>query len=255
MKRREADNMKKLKFLIIISALLVPLLSGCGANAELEGATNGKGNKEELIEIRIDAYDVEDTALRDSMNAFRTKHPGYKIVLDDHKNVAYEEYVSKVGVELLTNKASDIFLGSFPTVTWSERGMLINLDDLIANDPEFSIDDYETAFIDGCRWESGLFFWPIRVYFDSCGINEALFTELGGDLNRDVNIEVLEDIYDYVDLEKKTIDIDRDELTKDLNLYKKLMNDERLNKVYHKNIFDDIESSDSVQKRIVFMRK
>ncbi|HCJ58897.1 MAG TPA: hypothetical protein DHV55_17240 [Clostridiaceae bacterium] len=143
--------------------------------------------KKLVVYVYRDLLSVYSNAAR----KFESHHKNIKIDLKTHDSIGHFEYTQKLNTEMLTGKGPDIICNYYPLREYAEKGLLVNLDEMIKKDRSFDINDYYEHIINGCRQEEKLYAMPINYDFKCFFVNEKLMKEK--------NI-TLDDDYTFVDL-------------------------------------------------------
>jgi multiple sugar transport system substrate-binding protein len=80
----------------------------------------------------------------------------------DPKNI--EKYVSTVGAELMSGKASDIiFTSGLPYKKYADKKLLENISDLMSKDSSFQSNQYYTNIFDAMKYKGALYTIPVKI--------------------------------------------------------------------------------------------
>lgn len=179
-----------------ITAMLT--LAACGTSS---GTPDGKGSEANpsaepggtktitLSVITSNRY------LETAKTNFETAHPGVKIEIketlaapktDGNKQMVMmgpkdtksaEKYLSTVSTELMSGKASDLFiLDELPYKKYADKKLLENVNDLIKNDATFDRNQYFTNILDAMKYKDGMYAIPIKVSFNLLVGNQDLLS-------------------------------------------------------------------------------
>ncbi|NOV02172.1 ABC transporter substrate-binding protein [Paenibacillus planticolens] len=103
--------------------------------------------------------------------ATKAQGPGQNIVMmtkPDPKNI--EKYVSSVGAELMSGKASDLIVTSnLPYKKYADKKLLENMGDMMNKDASFPKDNYYTGVFEAMKYDGVLYNVPVRI-----GLNKWL---------------------------------------------------------------------------------
>lgn len=112
-------------------------------------------------DIKIDIKEYAAAA----NTAPKAQGPGQNMVMmtkPDPKNI--EKYVSSVGAELMSGKASDLIVTSdLPYKKYADKKLLENMGDLMSKDASFAKDNYYTGIFDAMKYGDVLYTVPVRV--------------------------------------------------------------------------------------------
>lgn len=91
----------------------------------------------------------------------------------DPKNI--EKYVSSVGAELMSGKASDIIvMNELPYKKYADKKLLENIGDLMSKDTTFQKANYYTDIFDAMKYNGALYTVPVRVGLNMWFGNQAI---------------------------------------------------------------------------------
>ncbi|MBI9012923.1 MAG: carbohydrate ABC transporter substrate-binding protein [Clostridiales bacterium] len=136
---------------------------------------------------------------RKTATAFEKENPGIKIEIVEFGKVDSKEYIEKLNLKMMTGDGADIFMSDFPEVTFSQKGYLLALDEMINNDPEFDITDYNANIIENSRLDDELYVFPVRYYYYANVINQKLLQELGATVDSSWDLDDFETVLDIVE--------------------------------------------------------
>lgn len=144
-------------------------------------------NKKKLI---VGGY-FADIGLSNVALQYEKEHPDVDIMINDAREISYEETIQKLNTELMAGKGPDIIFGYFPVVDYIEKGMLVNLEEFINRDKGFSIKDYNENLINASKVEYGFYSLPFDYEMNCFLVNTKLMEQRGIVLNEDINWEQL----------------------------------------------------------------
>ncbi|MGF7058756.1 extracellular solute-binding protein [Brassicibacter mesophilus] len=228
------------------------------SEGELGVYKEGEAEKKEItIELRKD----EEKFLTNAAKKFGKEHPDIKVTVKTNPDIEESQYREKLNTELMAGKGPDIiYLDHYDYIrTYMEKGILVNLDDMIEKDKDFNMIAYDQGIIDMVRLKEKLYTMPIDYeYFHVFVLNERLLNESGISLDdnmtwRDVyNISkilnknskekiyvlpkiednklfdqiIWQDIDYYMDWNKKEARFDSTEFADTLELYRDIKEDD-----------------------------
>lgn len=161
--------------------------SEVGTNAGAEG---------EKAEIIVELTRDYDNLFSKAARKFQEKNPDVKVTVNLYPDLDAYQYRDKLNTELIAGKGPDIlYLRPWDYIrTYIEKGILVNLDEVIEKDKEYNIEDYNTHIVDNARYKDKLYTMPINYYqFYSFVLNEKLLEEKGISLDDNLNWK---DVYD-----------------------------------------------------------
>ena len=178
------------------------LLSGCGASADQESISFTVShtydyykqavelyNQSHEIPVQMENFDlvVSSTGMTSpSGNSVTSDEDGAEEAVRPWMDLKFENYEKMVQTGLLSGNGYDIIdMSGLDYEKYAEKGLLVNLDDLIAADPDFDWAEYDKSLIDRFRSDDGLFVLPISASTETIAVNADLFQELGIPLPKD----------------------------------------------------------------------
>ncbi|SHI74338.1 extracellular solute-binding protein [Lutispora thermophila] len=102
------------------------------------------------------------------------KYTNTKVIVERYDELEYEQYLQRINTELMAGKGPDLIYSYFPFDEYQEKGMLLKLDDMINNDPEFDMTDYDQTIINVYRSKDGFYVMPVSYIVDSFLVNSTL---------------------------------------------------------------------------------
>ncbi|WP_284646109.1 ABC transporter substrate-binding protein [Paenibacillus silviterrae] len=181
---------------IACSALSMLVLSACsGGGAGITAGNDGgspassPGTKTVTLSVM-----TSDRFLELAKQKFEEKHPDIKIDIKEYvaapdtgakgqnmmvmnrpdpKNT--EKYVTTVGAELMSGKASDlIVMNELPYKKYADKKLLENISELMGKDASFRTDNYYTAILDAMKYNGSLYTIPVKIGLNTWIGNEAV---------------------------------------------------------------------------------
>ena len=172
------DNSEEV-YVIAAVGQSIKLIKYTKTDSEMETHTADEDNKTEItIELDVDYGNLFTKAAR----KFQEKNPDIKVNVNLYPDLDGSQYSDKLNAELMAGKGPDIlYLRPWDQRRiYIEKGILVNLDELIEKDKEFNIEDYNIHIIDNARYKDELYTMPISYnYFYSFLLNEKLLEEKG----------------------------------------------------------------------------
>ena len=184
-----------MKKVIAIFLLTCVLLSGCGTSVDKESISFTVSHTYDYYKQAVELYNqsheipaqMENFDLVVSSTGMTS--PSGNSVASDEENaeeavrpwmdLKFENYEKMVQTGLLSGNGYDIIdMSGLDYEKYAEKGLLVNLDDLISNDPDFDWSEYDQDLIDQFRPEDGLFVLPISVSTETIAVNADLFQKL-----------------------------------------------------------------------------
>jgi len=145
--------------------LLLPVLTGCW--------------RYETDDVRMTGWvssPFEDQLVRALVDSFTTRHPDISVSY----NPIQANYPEKLQLMLGTRTAPDVFmLESYWAPSLINYDVLMPLDDFIARDPDFDLNDFEPALLDAFRSDGKLYGIPKDYSTLVLFYNPQMFAEAG----------------------------------------------------------------------------
>ncbi|WP_352419677.1 extracellular solute-binding protein [Proteiniborus sp.] len=218
------------------------------------------GVEDEKTEIIVELTRDYDNLFTKAAKRFGEINPDIKVTVNLYPDLDEYQYSDKLNTEIMAGKGPDIlYLRPWNFIrTYIEKGILVNLDEVIEKDNEFNIEGYNTHIIDNSRYNDELYTMPINYYqFYTFVLNEKLLEEKGitlddnltwkdvyalsEKLNENSNEQIyvlpkmddwslnelilMQDIDHYLDLDKKEAKFNTEEFIEALELMKSIKED------------------------------
>jgi len=164
-----------------------------------EATITARENEVDSIVLTMQVLLDFNGVYRKTATAFEKENPGIKVEIVEFGKIDSKEYIEKLNLKMMTGDGADIFMSDFPEVTFSQKGYLLTLDEMINNDPEFDIADYNANIIENSRLDGELYVFPVRYYYYANVINQKLLQELGATVDRSWNLDDFETVLDIVE--------------------------------------------------------
>ncbi len=156
-------------------------------SSEIEANT---GAGDEKTEITAELTRDYDNLFTKAAKRFQEKNTDIKVTVNLYPVLDEYQYRDKLNTELMAGKGPDIlYLRPWDYIrTYIEKGILVNLGEMIEKDKGFNIEDYNTHIIGKARYKDELYTMPINYYqFYSFVLNEKLLEEKGISLDDNIN--------------------------------------------------------------------
>jgi len=147
-------------------------------------------SEEKKKKLTIYGYYV-DNELSNIVLQYEKEHPDVDIVIDDTRDIQYDESIKKLNTELMAGKGPDIIFSDFPLADYIEKGMLVNLEEFINKDESFNIKDYNENLINASKKDYGFYSLPVDYYIDCFLVNTKLMEKKAIALKENINWEQL----------------------------------------------------------------
>jgi len=169
--------MKKSNVLSLVVAITITMtLAACAGKlageAKQEGQQGQDGKKVVVLSV-IQADPVYSQAEK----IYEAKHPNVDIQIKDYSQGGssnqggdIEKYVNTTTTELLSGKGADLIdlnVSGLPVGKYVDKQALVNLSELMKQDPTFDSNSYEMNILDGAKMRGGLYTLPLRFFLDS----------------------------------------------------------------------------------------
>lgn len=222
----------------------------------------------------------EDAFLHEAISRYEQAHPDIKIEIKDSaesydsenrrhfdSSDEIEKYQQSVNTQVMSGKASDILSVNYLSYKeYADKGLLVNLSDLINSDKSFDYNKYYTSILDSFKYKDSLYGIPIKYYIRLMMANEGMlnsqnikidenrwtwddFVSIGEKVienyrnNGNNNAYIMTNMDEkmliddmvtanfskFVDSEKKTANFDSKEFINLLNLCKKILDEKLVN--------------------------
>lgn len=244
---------------------------------------------EEKTELVIEVTDDHGNQLTRAARKFGELNPDIKVTVKLYPDLDSEQFNDKLNSELMAGKGPDILYlqGWEPIRTYIEKGMLVNLDEMIEKDSEFNIEEYNANIIDNSRYKDKLYTMPIDYYYFYCFIlNQKLLDEKGVTVGEDLTWKdiyalskklnensteqiyvlpktddywlirsiILSDLDYYIDWDKKEARFNSKEFIETLKLFKSIKEDN----VMHPNlewidIADNKHNGEEIKNLLIYL--
>ncbi|CAG7633670.1 ABC transporter substrate-binding protein [Paenibacillus allorhizosphaerae] len=176
-------------------------LTACSGNqAAPPSANNGDGSTPSDTGTKTVTLSVmtSDRFLELAKQQFEQAHPNIKIDIKEYvaappapaagkgqnmvimgkpdpKNI--EKFVSSVGAELMSGKASDlIVMSGLPYKKYADKKLLENISDLMSKDAAFQKDNYYSSVFDAMKYNGALYTVPVKVGLNMWLGNQAVLS-------------------------------------------------------------------------------
>ncbi len=132
------------------------------------------------VELRLVVWDGDESlrVLQQVTRDFERAHPGIKVRLE---NVDYRYFFQRLLTQIAGNSAPDVaMLDPQNMQMFAKRGTLLPLDPLIAETPDFRLEEYYEPIVSVHRWEGTLYVLPRDIApIGLIYYNKRLFREAG----------------------------------------------------------------------------
>lgn len=139
--------------------------------------TIGGASSDEPVKLTMAVYHLSDQ-LKAAVKAYEQLHPNVDIELqatpsygkDLNEAMAnHDRFVTGTNTAILAGRGPDLIeLDALPMDAYADRGLLVNLGEMIARDPSFREEDYFTNILDNAAFGGGLYGMPL--YFSMVGM-------------------------------------------------------------------------------------
>ncbi|MDU0329002.1 hypothetical protein RW092_02135 [Paenibacillus sp. 3LSP] len=131
-----------------------------------------------------------DTRLEKLVNQYEKIHPEVDIQLqfvqsdDAHLEAEMEKYLTQTNTAMLAGKGPDLLiLDDLPAANYVKNGLLVNFDELIAQDPTFKKTDYFSNILDNAKLGGGLYAMPTSFFLLGLAGDEEALAKAGVQIN------------------------------------------------------------------------
>ncbi len=171
--------MKKLLSAILVSAMSVSLLAGCGGSS----SKSSKGSGKKADTLTVDIWDNNQLKGLQQIADEWTKTSGVKVKINV---VSWDQYWTLLEAGASGGEMPDVFwMHSNTAQMYMENDMLLNLDDYIKNDDEIDMSNYYDGIVK--LYQSNGHQYAIPKDHDTIALlyNKALFDKYGVDTPTD----------------------------------------------------------------------
>ncbi|MFD3260232.1 ABC transporter substrate-binding protein [Paenibacillus lentus] len=166
--------MKKSGVLSLIVAITMSLTacSGGQAGEAKQGQQEQNGKKIVVLSV-LEADPMYSLAEK----KYEEQHPDVDIQIKEYSQGEgsdqegdLEKYVKTTNTELLSGKGADLIaldVSGLSVEKYVDKQALVNLSELMKQDPAFDSNSYEMNILDGAKMRGGLYSLPLRFFLDS----------------------------------------------------------------------------------------
>lgn len=166
--------MKKSGVLSLIVAITMSLTacSGGQAGETKQGQQEQNGKKIVVLSV-LEADPMYSLAAK----KYEEQHPDVDIQIKEYSGGEgsnqegdVEKYVKTTNTELLSGKGADLIaldVSGLSVEKYVDKQLLVNLSELMEQDPSFDSNLYEMNILDGAKMRGGLYSLPLRFFLDS----------------------------------------------------------------------------------------
>ena len=162
-------NLKKLLSLLMVAAMLLTVMAGCGAKTEAPAETNAPA-----AEGNAPAASGEKTVIRMTHPSASESDTQWMDAFEKHVEEKYPEidlqYITIAGNELITKVTVMTQGGDWPDIITAQDiadfvtlGILEPIDDLVASSETIKLEDYYQAGLDFASYNGSLYYVPVLV--------------------------------------------------------------------------------------------
>lgn len=174
---------KKKNRLIGIMLLLLVLFVGCNSKDSADNSDgDGQAPDGETIELDFmgwEASPLETESVQNGLDQFMEENPDIKVT---YTPVPSEQYHSKLLTQLASSSAPDVFfLGSEEYRDFQSRDVLMDLTNLLEEDPELALDDFIDSSKEIMEVDGGVYGVSSTTVSPVLYYNKTLFDEAGID--------------------------------------------------------------------------
>lgn len=168
--------MMKKRFVSSLIVALTMTLSACSGGQTGETKQEGKQGQDGKKIVVLSIFQM-DPVYSQAEKMYEAKHPGVDIQIKEYSQGEGsnqegdgEKYVKTTNTELLSGKGADLIaldVSGLPVGKYVEKQALVNLSELMKQDPSFDSNSYEMNILDGAKMRGGLYSLPLRFFLDS----------------------------------------------------------------------------------------
>lgn len=167
--------MRKSGVLGLIIAFMLTL-SACAGGQAGEGKQEGKQGQDGKKIVVLSVFGA-DPVYSQAEKMYEAKHPDMDIQIKEYSQEEgsnpegdLEKYVNTTNTELLSGKGADLIaldVSGLSIGKYVDKQALVNLSELMKQDPAFDSNSYEMNILDGAKMGGGLYSLPLRFFLDS----------------------------------------------------------------------------------------
>lgn len=173
--------LKKPLFVMMALGLMLTACSGNDSGSKDSAANPKDGAEGGGSKTVVVAVQSSDRFLETAVKKFEQLHPNIHIDIQEHlaqpkseggmsaaiSQADMEKYVQTVTTQVIFGKASDLIaMDNLPQDKFVEKNMLVNLYDLMKNDPKFDKSRYYENILKSSQNGDGLYAMPFSFYLD-----------------------------------------------------------------------------------------
>ncbi|WP_195575045.1 ABC transporter substrate-binding protein [Paenibacillus sp. 1001270B_150601_E10] len=160
---------------LIVAIAITTTLAACAgkqADEKQEGQQGQEGKKVVVLSV-VQA----DPVYAQAEKLYEAKHPDVDIHIKEYsqgegsnQEGVVEKYVNTTNTELLSGEGADLIaldVSGLPIGRYVEKQALVNLSELMKQDPAFDSNSYEMNILDGSKMNGGLYSLPLRFFLDT----------------------------------------------------------------------------------------
>lgn len=189
--------LKRIISLVMVLMILLGVCA-CSSSNETKDTKNIKDKKtlsiallynERLTEIAISKFEAEHpnikVEVKDYEGAFSDAKLSSSTVEDEHNRCkqAQENYKKTINTALMAGNGPDIIdtsVSILPYRKLAEKNVLANMSELIKNDKNFDISNYQQNLLNACKYKDNLYIMPINFsIINTLGMNKNTMNKEG----------------------------------------------------------------------------
>ncbi|GIO72888.1 ABC transporter substrate-binding protein [Paenibacillus dendritiformis] len=170
----ERDRMKKSAVLSLIMAITM-ILAACAGKQVDEAKQEGQQGQDGKKIVVLSVHQAEPVYAQ-AEKMYEAKHPDVDIQIKEYSQGEgsnpegdLEKYVNTTNTELLSGKGADLIaldVSGLQVGKYIDKQALVNLSDLMKQDPSFDSGSYEMNILEGAKMKGGLYSLPLRFFLD-----------------------------------------------------------------------------------------
>ncbi|WP_227013824.1 ABC transporter substrate-binding protein [Paenibacillus psychroresistens] len=198
--------------LLLLNSLLIFALAACSSNPSNEAAeqtnsgkvdevspeTNEKPNEtvtkspiakpDGLKHTLVLSTFYEEDFFNEAVKKYEVEHPNITIKLniahpkgnDINWEADHEKFVKTMNTQILTGTGPDVLeMDQLPIGQYVSKKALLNLSEMMNNDPSFQREQYFTNVLDNLKLNGGVYGLPVRFYLYGITSDEAAIQKAG----------------------------------------------------------------------------
>lgn len=163
---------------LVVAITIAMTLAACAGKQADEAKQVGQQGQDGKKVVVLSVLGA-DPVYAQAEKMYEAKHPNVDIQIKEYKysqgggsnqEGSTEKYVNTITTELLSGKGADLIdlnVSGLPIGKYVDKQALVNLSELMKQDPAFDSNSYEMNILDGAKMRGGLYALPLQFFLDS----------------------------------------------------------------------------------------